>query len=58
MLFGRLEVPCWGYGAEGSRHARAGVGMTGPYDVEAEEYGRKVEAGGAGPRVGVSPSGG
>ena len=38
-FIGREEVNCWGTGAKGAGHARAGVGMTGQGDIEAEEFG-------------------
>ena len=48
----------WGSGSEGARHARARVGMTGQGDVEVEESRQKVNAGGFGPWLGMSPSSG
>ena len=53
-----MEVNCWGAGSEGAGHARARVGMIGQGYVEAEEAGKKVRPGNAGPWVGVSPSDG
>ena len=56
MLFGRVEVKCWGNGYKGSGCARSRVGMTGWGDVEAEEVGQKVGAGSAGPLMRIFPS--
>ena len=54
-FFGRVEVEFWGARAEGSGHARAGVGITSQVDAKVEEYGKKFSAGAARPWVGSSP---
>ena len=38
MLFGRMEVECWGDGEEDGRHARAGFGMIRWGGVEEREF--------------------
>ena len=48
-VLGRVEVKCWGAGAEGAGHAMGGVGMTRQGDVEAGEAGKRVRAVGAVP---------
>ena len=35
-FFGRVEVECWGAGAEGSGYAKARVSVTARSDVELE----------------------
>ena len=46
MLFGRVEVECWGVRAKGSGRARdkVGIGITGWGGVEAGESGKMVRS--------------
>ena len=46
-MFRKVEVKCWGVGAEGARNARTVVGMTRQGGVEAGESRKRVGAEGA-----------